>query len=358
MKRYGHLWEQLVSFENVFLAFRKAIRGKGYRPYTLYFIQNLEHNLIELQHSLKTRNYRPGGYRTFFIHEPKRRMISEAPFTDRIVHHCLINVIGPIFEATFIRQSYANQIGKGTHRAIREVQNAMRLHRFVLHCDIRKYFPSIDHQILKGLIRRKIKDPEMLWLTDLIIDSSNPQEPVIDCFLGDDLLAPHDRRKGLPIGNLTSQFFANVYLNGFDHFVKEKLGCRFYARYVDDMIVVDSDKDYLWEVCREMGRYLETLRLRLHPGKCHIRPVAVGLRFLGQRIYPNLRLLPKSNVRRFMQRLWKFHHLYAAGAVSLDQIRPSVQSWLGHAKQAHTLALRQSLLEKVSFRRNIHTLSV
>jgi len=381
MKRHGYLWEQLVSFENIFVAFRKAIRGKGYRPYALQFIQNLEHNLIELQHSLITKSYQPGGYRTFFIYEPKKRMISEAPFTDRLMHHCLINVIGPFFETTFIRQSYANQIGKGTHRAIRDVQNAMRLHSYVLHCDIRKYFPSIDHRILKGLIRRKIKDPDVLWLIDLIIDSSNPQEPVIDCFPNADPLTPDDpsasdgdplkpaddeplspdadppalleRRKGLPIGNLTSQFFANVYLNGFDHFAKEMLGCRFYARYVDDIIVVDSDKHYLWEVCREMERYLESLRLRFHHGKCHIRPVAIGFRFLGQMIYPERRLLPQSNVRCFMRRMRKFQRLYASGKMSLDQIRPSLQSWLGHARQAHTLALRRSLLEKVQFRRNI-----
>jgi len=353
MKRLGNLWEQLVSFENILLAFRKAAKGKGYKPCVLQSIQKLEHNLLELQDALITKSYKPGAYRAFFIYEPKKRMISAAPFIDRIVHHCLINVIGPIFESTFIQQSYANQIGKGTHRAIRDVQNAMRLHRYVLHCDIRKYFPSIDHEILKALIYRKIKDPHVLWLIELIIDSGNPQERVIDYFPGDDLFTPLERRKGLPIGNLTSQFFANVYLSGLDHFVKEKLRCRFYARYVDDIVVVDSDKDYLWEICGDMERYLESLRLRVHPHKRHVRPVTSGFRFLGQIIYPDRRLLPKTNIRRFMRRMKGFQHLYAAGEMPLAQIRQSLQSWLGHVKQAHTYALRRNLLRKIQFGRNV-----
>lgn len=352
MKRYGNLWKQLISFENIFNAFRKAVKGKGYQPYALYFIQDFEHNLIHLQEALIAKSYKPGKYQTFFIYEPKKRMISAAPFIDRIVHHCLINIIGPVFESTFIWQSYANQVGKGTHRAIRDIQNAMRLNDYVLHCDIRKYFPSIDHEILKKLIRRKIKDPEVLWLIDLIIDNSNPQELVLEYFPGDDLLTPIERRKGLPIGNLTSQFFANVYLNGLDHFVKEKCGCRFYARYVDDLVVVDSNKNYLHHVCDEMKIYLESLRLRMHPHKHHIRPVTKGLRFLGQIIYPERRLLPKSNIRRFMRRMKKFQYLYANGEMDLPEIKQSFQSWLGHAKQAHTLALRRDILKKIQFRRN------
>jgi RNA-directed DNA polymerase len=351
MKRYGNLWQQLVSFENIFLAFSKAVKGKGTKPYVLEFMQNFEHNILALQEALINKIYQPGDYTAFFIYEPKKRMISAAPFEDRIVHHCLINVIGPVFEATFVSQSYANQVDKGTHRAIRDVQNAMRLQRYVLHCDIKKYFPSIDHEILKNLIRSKIKDPDVLWLIDLIIDSSNPQEPVIDYFPGDDLLTPAKHRRGLPIGNLTSQFFANVYLNGFDHFVKEQLGCRFYFRYVDDTVVVDSDKNYLWEVRDEMKKFLEPLRLKLHPHKQHVRPVTQGLKFLGQVIYPDRRLLPKSNIRRFMRRMKKFQHLYAEHKMEFAPINHSFQSWLGHAKQANTYALRRGLIAKIKFRR-------
>ena len=352
MKRHGNFWQQLVSFENIFLAFTKAVKGKGTKTYVLEFMKDFEHNILALQESLINKSYQPGDYTAFFIYEPKKRMISAAPFADRIVHHCLINVIGPIFEPTFVEQSYANQVNKGTHRAIRDVQSAMRLHRYVLHCDIRKYFPSIDHEILKNMIHCKIKDPDILWLINLIIDSSNPQEPVLDYFPGDDLLTPADRRRGLPIGNLTSQFFANVYLTGFDHFVKQQLGCRFYFRYVDDMVVVASDKNHLWNICHEMGRYLERLRLRLHPHKQHVRPVDRGIRFLGQIIYPDRRLLPKRNIRRFMRRMKKFQKQYALGAVTFAQVNHSFQSWLGHVRQAHTYALRRSLVAKIKFRRN------
>jgi len=349
MKRQTNLWEQLTSFENIHLAFKKAIRGKGYKPYTMQFVQNLEHHLLTIQSQLIDKTYQPGNYQTFFIYEPKKRMISAAPFVDRIVHHCLINIIGPIFEATFIGQSYANQTGKGTHKAIRDVQSMMQKNDYIMHCDIRKYFPSIDHDILKALIHRKIKDQNVLWLIYLIIDNSNPQEFVIDYFPGDNLFTPIERRKGLPIGNLTSQFFANIYLNGFDHFVKQTLNCQFYARYVDDFVIADSDKKNLWEKCLIMERYLETLRLRMHPNKKHVRPVSQGLRFLGQIIYPNRRLLPKDNIRNFMRRMKRFQKLYSLGDVSREQINHSLQSWLGHAKQANSYALRGDLLSKINF---------
>ncbi|MBD3290488.1 RNA-dependent DNA polymerase [candidate division KSB1 bacterium] len=351
MKRHANLWEQLTSFENIHLAFKKAIKGKGYKPYTMQFIENLEHNLITIQSQLIDKTYHPGNYRTFFIYEPKKRMISAAPFVDRIVHHCLINIIGPIFEGTFIAQSYANQTGKGSHKAIRYVQAMMQKSNYIMHCDIRKYFPSIDHDILKALIHRKIKDPNVLWLIHLIIDNSNPQEMVVDYFPGDNLFSPIERRKGLPIGNLTSQFFANIYLNGFDHFVKQTLNCHFYARYVDDFVVADSDKKILWEKCQEMECYLEKLRLRIHPDKKHVRPVKQGLRFLGQFIYPDRRLLPKENIRRFMRRMKQFQKLYSQGDVSLEDINHSLQSWLGHAKQANSFALRRDLMRKITFER-------
>lgn len=355
MQRYANLWPQLVSFENIMHAFRKAVKGKGNKPCVLRFVQNFEHNILELEQSLMNKSYQPGKYTTFFIYEPKLRMISAAPFRDRIVHHCLINVIGPIFESSFVQQSYANQVNKGAHRAIRDVQAAMRLNDYVLHCDIRKYFPSIDHAILKELIRRKIKDPDVLWLIDLIIDGSNPQEPVLDYFPGDDLLTPAERRRGLPIGNLTSQFFANIYLNGFDHFVKQRLKCRFYARYVDDSVVVASDKNYLWDCCHQMGAFLESLRLKLHPHKQHVRPVTQGLKFLGQVIYPDRRLLPKNNIRRFMRRMKNFQRLYAENKMEFAPINHSFKSWLGHAKQAHTRALRAELIEKIRLKEKKRT---
>jgi retron-type reverse transcriptase len=311
--------------------------------------------LLKLQSELRDKQYRPGGYQTFMVHEPKRRMISRAPFRDRIVHHCLINVIGPIFKKSFVAQSYANQVGKGTHRAIRDVHNAMRRNSFVMHCDIKKYFPSIDHEILKQQLRAKIKDRDVLWLIELIINGSNPQEPVMNYFPGDDLLTPLMRRKGMPIGNLTSQFFANVYLNGLDHFVKEQLRCRYYARYVDDMVIVGRDKYQLWHYCGEIEHYLEKLRLRLHPRKKRVLPVDHGFSFLGQVLTPSCRRLPKPNIRRFMRRMRKYQQLVGVGKMSTLEYNQCLQSWLGHAKQAHTNALRHELLLKLSVTSNTVT---
>ncbi len=182
--------------------------------------------------------------------EPKPRKISAAPYRDRVVHHALCNVIVPIFERTFIADSYANRLGFGTHRALKRFTQFARSSRYILQCDIRKYFPSIDHEILKRLLRRKIKCADTLWLIDTIIDNSNEQEPVIEYFPGDGLLTPIERRRGLPIGNLTSQFFANIYLNGLDHFVKEQLRASKYLRYVDDFALFADDRNFLSDVTR------------------------------------------------------------------------------------------------------------
>ena len=342
----------MVSFDNIYKAFRKAVRHKGLMPCSLRFVENLEGNLILIKEQLENQSYIPGPYTTFVIHEPKQRMISAAPFHDRIVHHCLVNVIEPIYEQIFIYGCYANRKAKGVHQAIRDVQKAMRHNRYILHCDIRKYFPSIDHEILKKIFRKKIKDPYVLRLMDVIVDGSNEQEEVWDYFPGDDLFTPLQRRRGLPIGNLTSQFFANLYLNDLDHFIKEKLGCRTYMRYVDDLAVLDNDKQHLRFVCREIEKYVTSLRLRLHPGKRHIRPVSIGERFLGQIIFPDRRLLPKPNVRRFMRRMRWMQKEYSCGRMEFAEVNHRVQSWLGHAKQANTYALRASLFEQISFRRN------
>jgi retron-type reverse transcriptase len=158
-------------------------------------------------------------------------LISAAPYRDRVVHHALCAVIMPIFEKTFIHDTYANRVGYGTHRALERFTSFARSSQYVLQCDIRKYFPSIDREILKTLIRRKIQCPDTLWLIDAIIDNGNDQESSPDFFPNDSLLDPVERKRGLPIGNLTSQWFANIYLSGFDHFVKEQLKVKKYLRY-------------------------------------------------------------------------------------------------------------------------------
>lgn len=350
MKRHGHLFEQLVSFENLLAAAQAARRGKRFKANVAQFDFDLERELFALQQELRSQTYRPGPYRTFTIREPKARLISAAPYRDRVVHHALCRVIEPIFDRTFIRDSYACRVGKGTHLAVDEFAQHARRFQYVLKCDLAKYFPSIDHEILVGLLARKIKDPLVLWLIRAIVDASNEQEFVCRHFDGDDLFSPIERRRGIPIGNLTSQFFANVYLNGFDHFVKERLRCAAYLRYCDDFVVFGQDKRALGTVKAAMGEYLAGLRLTLHPRKCQVWPTQTGVDFLGYRVFPTHRRLRATTAKRAIRRLRAKAWACVRGALSLDRWRQSWASWLGHAQHADTYGLRRAVAQDLAAR--------
>lgn len=230
MKRAGNLWIQVTSWENLIESARLAARGKRRRPDVARFLHDAEFHLCRLQRELEEGSYRPAGYRTFWIYDPKPRQISAASFRDRVVHHALTRVLEPVFEPRFAAHSFASRKGFGQHRALGLARGACRRYRYVLKCDIRKYFPSIDHAILKELIARAVKCRRTLELAGLIIDRSNEQEEIVKYFPADSLFTPFERRRGLPIGNQTSQFFANVYLNPLDHFVLRELGPAMYLR--------------------------------------------------------------------------------------------------------------------------------
>jgi retron-type reverse transcriptase len=348
-KTCKNLWPEITSFENLLLAAKKAQKGKRFKDSTALFNLNLEKELLKILRELQGRTYRPGRYKEFVIYEPVKRLISAAPYRDRVVHHALCNIIDPVFEKSFIHDSYANRKEKGTHRAINRFQTFMQKYRYVLKCDIRKYFPSIDHEILYGLLQRKIADNDVLWLIRTILESSNPQEPVGDYFEGDGLFEPHDRRKGLPIGNLTSQFFGNVYLNGFDHYIKDTLGCKAYLRYVDDFAVFSNDKKELWAVKNRMDEYLQKLRLKLHARKTRIFPVNSGCEFLGFYVYPHFRKVKKANVRLFEGRLRGMQTAYRKGKIGLSQVQKSVHGWIAHVEHANSYRLRERIFEKYVF---------
>jgi retron-type reverse transcriptase len=295
--------------------------------------------------------YRPGGYRTFEIFEPKRRLISAAPIRDRVVHHALCGVLEPVFEPTFVFDSYACRRGKGTHAALNRFRDFARRHRYVLQCDVRKFFPSVDHQILKELLARKIKDRAVLSLVDRIIDGSNTQETAAFWFPSDDLFTPSERRRGLPIGNQTSQFFANVYLNPFDHFVHEQLKAGCYVRYVDDFAVFSNDKRWLAEARTLCAEFLAGLRLKLHPRKSVIARTQDGNRFLGFRQFPHYRLVARDNIQRMRRRLRRMSDAFQAGELSFAQVRDRIVSWIGHVRHADSHRLRERLLGEFSFAR-------
>ena len=357
MKRYGNLWPDIIDFENLLQASRQAQRGKRYRPNVLAFNYNLAQELLKLQKDLKEQTYRPGKYRTFDIYDPKPRMISAAPYRDRVVHHALCNVIVPPLERTLISDTYANRTGYGTHRALKRFIHFVRTSNYVLQCDVRKYFPSLDHGILKAIIRQKIKCPETLWLIDTIIDGSNPQGSDIEYFPGDDLLTPLERGKGLPIGNLTSQFFANLYLSGFDHFVKEQLKVRKYLRYVDDWAAFSEDHGFLADVRLAMEDYLVRLRLKVHPIKSQLFATRYGASFVGFRVLPSGKTFPREvcirvrnrNLQRARERLRQMQHDYTAGLISLDEVIQRLRSWEAHLLHGDTYHLRRRIFDTVVF---------
>jgi retron-type reverse transcriptase len=351
MKRYGNIYSQVINFENIFLASRKAQKGKRFRDNVLDFNYHLETELIRLQQQLTDKTYQPGAYRTFHLTNPKSRLISAAPYRDRVVHHALCNIIVPIFERTFIADSYANRLGFGTHRALKKFTYFARNSNYVLQCDIRKYFPTIDHIILKQLIRRKIKCSDTLWLIDTIIGNSNEQETVINYFPGDDLLTPVIRRKGLPIGNLTSQFFANIYLNGFDHFVKEQLKISKYARYVDDFALFSDDRELLADARVAIEEYLAQLRLKIHPIKSQLFETKIGATFLGFRVFSDRIRVRNSNLHQARRRLKRLQTDYIQGRIELEKVNQSVQSWFAHLEHGDTWHLRQQIFTSLEWSR-------
>ena len=351
MKRHGDLWPKLIDFGNLVKAAEDAARGKRLKPNVLRFWLNLERQLCDLSEQLSLKTYRPGPYKTFLIHEPKQRLISAAPFRDRVIHHALTRILEPIFEPIFVADSYACRKGKGTHAAMKRFSTFAQRYRHVFQGDVRKYFPSIDHAILLDLVARKIKDKQVLWLVKMIVSNSNPQEPVDSWFAGDDLWTALERRRGLPLGNQTSQFFANVYLNPFDHFVKEVLKAPAYLRYVDDFTIFHDDPGWLAEARARCRDFLCQLRLQLHPQNRQSAGWTKGARFLGYRIFPGFRLLPKTNVTRMRRRLKGLAKGYATRAVDWPDIRRQLAGWWGHAAQADTWQLRQRLLREVQFKR-------
>ncbi len=358
MKRYGNLWPQIIAFENLLQAARQAQKGKRFRPNVLAFNYHLEAELFQLQSELQSQTYVPGPYHSFEIYEPKPRLISAAPYRDRVVHHALCNCIVPILEQTFLTDSYANRLGYGTHKALKRFIGYVRSSRYILQCDIQKYFPSIDHSILKTILRRRIKCPLTLGLIDTIIDHSNPQIPVLDYFPGDNLLTPLERRRGLPIGNLTSQFFANCYLNALDHFVKRTLKAEKYLRYVDDFSLFSDDRGFLVAAREAIEAFLASLRLKIHPVKSQLFETAVGANFVGFRVIPGhkswsfaqdskhteVRIRVRSdNLRRGRQRLRQLQADYAAGVIDAAQVQNSLQSWNAHLSHGDTWRLRQQI---------------
>jgi retron-type reverse transcriptase len=264
------------------------------------------------------------------------------------VHHALCNVIEPIYERKFIHDSYANRSGKGSHRALDRAQSFARRYRYVLKCDIETFFPAIDHTILRQILWRHIACQDARWLMEQIINSGSgilSDQYRQRWFPGDDLLAAL-RPRGLPIGNQTSQFWANVYLNPLDHFIKRELKCVAYCRYVDDFLLFHDDKEKLHAWQQAIEAFLRSLRLTIHPEKSVVFPVRSGIPFLGFLLFPQQRRLLKGNVRAFLRRFRGQRRAIRIGQATFESIRPSLSSWNAHANHGDTWRLRLKLFQQ------------
>ncbi len=323
MKTFNDLYPKIYDFQNLLLAYQKARKCKRFRPEVLEFTEHLEENLIDIQNSLIYKTYEPGKYREFYVYDPKTRLVLAAPFRDRVVHHALCNLIEPIFDRTFIYDSYACRNDKGTHKGVERLIYFLRKMKaahgkvYALKCDIHHYFQSIDCHILEELIRKKIWDRETQWLLHSIIYSTADEG---------------GRAVGVPLGNLTSQLAGNIYLNELDHFVKQELRCRHYMRYMDDFILLHPDKAQLHEWLKEIREFLGG-RLLLHlNNKTAVFPASQGIDFLGYRIWPHKILLRKKCITR-MRRAMK-HLIEHKTSIPKEHIQSVIASWHGHAKRA------------------------
>lgn len=353
MKSHRNLWPQVVSWDNLLLAYRRCRRRKRYRRGASEFDFAWESNLLALQRELADGSYAPGPYRHFWIREPKRRKISAAPFRDRIVHHAIVNVLEPMYEPRFIFDSYACRRGKGTHRAIHRAQQYLRRYAYVLQTDIVRFFPNVDHQILLELLGSRLRDERLMALIRKIIASGEgvlASEASRTLFPGDDLWALL-RPCGLPIGNLTSQFFANVFLDPIDHFIKEELRIGGYVRYADDLLLFADDKAELWAAHRRVAERLAQRRLRLHPDKTQIRPCQLGITYLGLRLLRETRRLTRECIGRFQRRRRGWQRLFATGQMPFPLVRQSLGAWLAHTRTANAKAITKQLLRKLKLRR-------
>lgn len=342
--RHGELHQRLIDPSHLMACAVTAARGKRRRPEVARFLLDLEPNCFALAAELREGVWFPGEYRTFMVTEPKPRMISAAPFRDRVVHHALVSLLEPHFERRFVAHSYACRRGKGTHRALMRASALFQRKRFVLKADVAKFFPSIDHEILKAAVRRVIVDDGLVGVLERVIDGSNPQEPVMSWFPGDDLFGPASRRRGLPIGNLTSQFLANVYLDQVDHAIMDRLGFGHYVRYCDDMLVFDDDRDRLWDVRTSLAAELARLRLALHERKGGVHATHAPVPFLGFVLCGGQRRLARAGVVRATRRLRGQGAALSSGLLALSDVSSSIAAWRGHVAHGTSPGLLMRVL--------------
>jgi RNA-directed DNA polymerase len=339
---------ELPSLADLHAAWLQAARGKRQRPDVAAFERRWPDSLLEISMRLRIGDFQPSGYRTFvFAERGKRRLISAAPFADRVIHHGVTQLIEPIWEARFVGWSFANRLGRGTHAALARARLGASGFRWALTLDVQRFFPSVDHEVLLALIARHVGRGRLFEIVRRIVASGDgilrsEWKPVL--FPGDDLLALA-RPKGMPIGNQTSQFFANVYLHPLDLFVAHQIKPGLAARYVDDLVLFDRDRGRLHDARERIEEKLAALRLKAHPRKTRLWDVREGLPFLGYRVFPWGAKLPRATVTRFRGYLRAIAESYADGAIDLAGARQRISGLIGHARPASADAVLAKALD-------------
>ena len=350
MKTLKNVFEQVVDYDNLYRAYLNARLCKRYRYEVLNFSAHLEDNLVKLQKELIDRTYTLGKYREFYIYEPKKRLIMAQPFKDRVVQWAIYQVLNPVFAQGYITDSYACIKERGTHKAVKRLHYWLRQvgkkpeKYYFLMLDISKYFYRIDHDVLMGILKRKIRDDDMIFLLDKIVNSSETnfglppgKSP------GEVKRSDRVSEKGMPVGNLSSQMFANLYLNELDQYCKRTLGIHFYVRYMDDVIILHQDKDQLHEWKRIIDTFLkEKLQLDLNEKTC-IRPITLGVEFCGYKIWNTHIKLRKSTALKMKRNLKKLQKEYAAGEVTVEEAKQTISSYLGILKHCDSYSLKRTI---------------
>lgn len=320
--------------EGLFLAWNEFKRGKENRLDVQKFFLDLERNIFDLYGKVKSGTYQHSAYTSFFVCDPKLRNINKAEVIDRVMHHSIVKHIEPLFEKSFIFDSYSSRMGKGTHRGVERLKKfCLKLTKnrtrtaWALKCDIRKFFDSMDHDLLISLLRKKIRDEKLMEIVGKIIRSYNTRPG-----------------KGVPLGNLTSQIFSNVYLDKLDQFVKRDLGIKHYLRYADDFILLDVKKEQLEKLVPVLKDFLEyELKLQLHPDKLLIRKIHRGIDFLGYIVYPTHIILRTKTKKRMLRKIAAKKKDLEAGIIDGETFNQTLQSYLGMLTHCRGAGIRDEI---------------
>jgi len=338
MKVYSNLFNNIISAENLFLAWDKFKNGKRNKKDVMLFEWNLEENIFRLHRDLKNKTYEHGVYHSFKIRDPKPRDIHKAQVRDRILHHAVFQILNPLFEPCFISASFSCREGYGTHKGVQYLQDTLRkankngfIKCFALKCDVKKFFDTIDHDILLAILKKKIKDEDTIWLLKQIISSFSSKNSLLGI------------EKGIPIGNLTSQLFANIYMNDFDQFIKNKLRVKYFLRYTDDFLIISENKAYLEEILPEIISFLnDALSIRIHDEKTTIQKTNRGVDFLGYVVFNKYKLVRTKTKRRIFRKFKLKIGQYQNGIILKNSLSQSLQSYLGFLGHGESFAVEEN----------------